>query len=227
MRVGTYESLQLLSPLTFAPTAHTSCFLYLLRALHSDVHELPLCVSKPVQARALNQSRNIFPRRSYSWTRLAYFDWCKYTVDKSYESQTADAKAAWLWGFTSKCKTPADWQSLANLFMESVKTIFDDVSDIMPAARTKVIHSVGVVATVAFEPSGEVHPFSGLFKTGAKAGWSLQCVCTLCMVHLFGKNIKHFSCVWTTVKCVVCVCFCICPAVCGDSIWASAVTSRD
>ena len=194
--------LQLLCPLTLAPTAHFSSFLPLPRALHSDAHELHWCASQPVQARALNQSRNILSRRSYSWTRLAYFDWCKYTVDKTYESQTADAKAAWLWGVTSKCKTPADWQSLANLFLESVKTIFDDVSDIMPAARTKVIHSVGVVATVAFEPSGEVHPFSGLFKTGAKAGWSLQCVCTLCMVHLFGKYIKHFSCVWTTVKCV-------------------------
>jgi hypothetical protein len=61
-----------------------------------------------------------------------------------------------------------------SLLQESVLTIFDDVSDVMPAGRTKVIHSVGVVATVAFEASGEEHPFSGLFKTGAKAGWFLD-----------------------------------------------------
>lgn len=176
MRVGTYESLCHCSPPRLCSHKHTDPPPSTPCALHSDAHKLPRCPSQLTQARALNHLRKILSPRSYSWTRLAYFDWCKYTVDKTYESQTADAKAAWLWGFTSKCKTPADWQSLANLFSESVKTIFDDVSDLMPAARTKVIHSVGVVATVTFVPSGEVHPFSGIFKTGAKAGWSLLCV---------------------------------------------------
>jgi len=107
---------------------------------------------------------------TYSWTRLAYVDWCLYTVDASYESQTAAQKEKYLWGMAAKCTTSADWPSQAGIFVESVKTSFEDVSDVMPAARTKYIHAVGAVATVAFQPSGVPHKWTGMFSTGAQHG---------------------------------------------------------
>jgi len=91
-------------------------------------------------------------------------------VDSTYESQTAAVKEKYLWTVTSKCTKPADWGTVAGIFQESVKTSFDDVSDVMPPGRFKYIHTVGAVATVAFVPSGETHKFTGLFSSGAQHG---------------------------------------------------------
>jgi hypothetical protein len=107
---------------------------------------------------------------TFSYIRGAYWDWCKYDPDMKYESLTAAAKEKYLWGLSAKCTKPAEWPTQAGIFTESVKTSFEDIADIMPASRYKFIHSVGAVATVAFDPSGKPHPFTGLFATGAQHG---------------------------------------------------------
>ena len=107
---------------------------------------------------------------TWSWTRQAYTDTCKYGADKTFESGSAAEKLAFLWGLTAKCVRPAEWPTLANIFLESVKTTFDNVADMLPAGRVKYIHSVGAVATVELVPSGTPHPFTGLFASGAKHG---------------------------------------------------------
>jgi hypothetical protein len=107
---------------------------------------------------------------TWSWTRQAYTDWCVYDPDKAYESQTAEAKEAFLWGLTAKCTTPAGWPSQVAIFQESVKTSFENVADVMPPGRTKYIHAVGAVATVAFVSSGVPHAYTGLFASGAQHG---------------------------------------------------------
>jgi hypothetical protein len=56
------------------------------------------------------------------------------------------------------------------IFTESVKTTFEDISDLMPPERFKYIHTVGAVATITFEASSTPHPFTGLFATGAAHG---------------------------------------------------------
>ena len=100
---------------------------------------------------------------TYSYTRLKYYDYCQYAEDKSYESQTAEAKQDFLWSRTiAESKQSGDWPNQAGIFAESVKTSFDDLSDVFPGGRTKYIHSVGAVAKVALvaDPSS---PFSGSF----------------------------------------------------------------
>ena len=69
---------------------------------------------------------------------LLDYDYCKYSADESYESQTAEAKQAFLWSrVVAEAKESGSWPNQAGIFAESVKTSFDDYSDVFPGGRTK------------------------------------------------------------------------------------------
>lgn len=92
------------------------------------------------------------------------YDYCEYSPDQSYESQTAATKQGFLWSrVVAESKESGSWPNQAGIFAESVKTSFDDYSDVFPGGRTKYIHSVGAVAKISLvaDPSS---PFSGSFQ---------------------------------------------------------------
>jgi len=102
----------------------------------------------------------------YSLTRLAYYDYCSFPENKTYEGQTAQAKQAALWSAVSKNTTSGTYPNVLGIFLESVKTTFEDTSDVFPATRLKYVHSVGFVGEVTFTPVSS--PYTGIFGTGSR-----------------------------------------------------------
>jgi len=102
----------------------------------------------------------------YSYTRFKYYDYCVYPANRSYESHTAEWKDNWLWPRITAGHSSGPWPNQAGIFAESVKTTFEDLSDVANHGRTKYIHSVGAVAQVELQvaPSS---PFTGIFATGS------------------------------------------------------------
>lgn len=104
---------------------------------------------------------------AYSWTRGKFYDYCDFsTPDAVYEDQTASAKLDFLWAKirqdSQTGKYPAGL-NLANIFVESVITTFQNSHDTHPAGRRKYTHSVGTVAKAKFVAT-EDSPFTGVFK---------------------------------------------------------------
>ena len=52
---------------------------------------------------------------TYSYTRLAYYDFCLYKMDTAYESQPAAEKEKYLWPLSAKCTQPAEWANQAGV----------------------------------------------------------------------------------------------------------------
>ncbi len=95
-----------------------------------------------------------------------------------YDSQTAAEKFNYLMEKITGDTSPGSWPStvgwppastLAYLFIESMKTTVQLVSDEMPEGRYKLIHSVGGAAAVKIVPSEAASKYTGLFN-GANYG---------------------------------------------------------
>eukprot|EP01062_Namystynia_karyoxenos_P002259 TRINITY_DN1080_c0_g1_i2.p1 TRINITY_DN1080_c0_g1~~TRINITY_DN1080_c0_g1_i2.p1 ORF type:complete len:431 (+),score=171.41 TRINITY_DN1080_c0_g1_i2:81-1295(+) len=95
-----------------------------------------------------------------------YYDYCVYPPDQSYESQGRGAKMTKLWADVTKDPSGGSYPSgasLAGLFTESMKTSFEDNSDVFPAGRTKYIHSVGSVCKASFKATPG-SKYTGVFQ---------------------------------------------------------------
>lgn len=93
-------------------------------------------------------------------------------LDPAAVAKPAAHKLDDIWEQVLQDTTPAMWLpdaiSLTRLFWQGMNSTFDCADDVLPAGKTKIIHSVGVVAKVALRSSGD-HPYTGLF-TGADYG---------------------------------------------------------
>lgn len=90
----------------------------------------------------------------------------------TYESQTRKQKLNQLWSEITRDTTPGNFPEgikLAGIFVESMNPTFTHVGDTLPDGRVKYIHSVGVVAKVAFTPEAGQNAYSGVFE-GADSG---------------------------------------------------------
>jgi len=103
---------------------------------------------------------------------FGHYDFCKFDKDVDYEELAADAKKELLLNKMQEDTTHSDFPSLlgvvTGIMGESVRVSFDAQSDVFPQKRTKVIHSVGVVAPIEWVSFGN-HSYSGLFQ-GAEHG---------------------------------------------------------
>ena len=85
-------------------------------------------------------------------------------------TSTAETKFQAVWAAITKSSTPATWfdtSALLGLFIESMEVSFEK-GDWLPEDRKKLIHSVGEVAPVEWQP--RPNDYSGLFESGAKYG---------------------------------------------------------
>jgi hypothetical protein len=108
---------------------------------------------------------------TYSPTRLAYWDYCVYPENRTYEAQSASVKQQMIWERVTKNTTGGKWPNLAALLTSlSVKTSMEDIADVMPAERIKYIHSVGSVGQVVWKPVAG-NPYTGIFATGSQSAF--------------------------------------------------------
>ena len=86
--------------------------------------------------------------------------------NSNYESKTAAEKVQVVLDKLAATKgKQASWPStfeLVKIFFENMWPTVSDITDVMRSGRKKLIHSVGAVATVAFEY--ENSPYTGLFQ---------------------------------------------------------------
>jgi hypothetical protein len=94
----------------------------------------------------------------------------------SYENQSAAAKHAALWSEISANQTPYGWYSsitMGTIFTESMDPTLHFVGDTFEDSwlghRKKLIHSVGSVAAVKFQPVANAEGYTGVFE-GADYG---------------------------------------------------------
>ncbi len=91
---------------------------------------------------------------------------------QTYEAQSRGEKLNQLWNEITKDNTPGQFPpgiKLAGIFVESMDPTFSHVGDTLPDGRVKYIHSVGVVAKVAFLPEQGSTDYTGIFE-GADSG---------------------------------------------------------
>jgi len=99
---------------------------------------------------------------------------------KTWQEKAANVKQAMLWLAITNNSNSGGWPSSfaeTELFIESMDTTFDSVSDDMPyqglfdlQQRPKLIHSVGCVASATFLPNDNRLNYTGLFQ-GAHYGF--------------------------------------------------------
>merc|ERR1712096_412272 len=104
----------------------------------------------------------------WSWTRWKYYDWCKYldiskpnNLAKDWQTKTDE--------IISMIKADAHsgkYENALKIMDESVNTVFDDEWDTMPAARKKLIHSVGGVCKFTLDIKNS--SYTGMFKSGTQ-----------------------------------------------------------
>lgn len=101
-----------------------------------------------------------------------YYDYCIYEEYLPYEAQSAKAKQQLLLKKIAADSTPGTYPGavsiLTGMMGESMKVSFETQSDVFPEPRTKYIHTVGTVAPIRWESSGD-HGYAGLFQ-GAEYG---------------------------------------------------------
>lgn len=102
-----------------------------------------------------------------------HFDYCNYDPFEDYESKSASEKHKILLNKilenTAHSSYPGTATLAKKLLTESVKVSFEAQSDVFPEPRVKIIHSVGVVAPIAFKAKNGTK-YDGLFK-GAPYGF--------------------------------------------------------
>lgn len=92
-------------------------------------------------------------------------DFCVYPANKTYESQSADAKLDYLWSNIDADHTAGPPSNPLAAFQESIQTSFDRTGDVMPSGRVKVIHGNGAVCKFKMEMNSK-SPFTGVLKSG-------------------------------------------------------------
>jgi len=105
----------------------------------------------------------------YSYTRLAYYDYCVYPSQPDYESHTWDWKHNYLWSYITKDQTHGAYANKLNVVDESVQTTFDTHWDWMPAGREKVIHAVGAVCQIDLKITS--NKYTGILEQGTQTGY--------------------------------------------------------
>lgn len=94
------------------------------------------------------------------------WDYCKYPVNTTYESQSASDKLNYLWSQITADSSSGSYPNILTIFDESIQTSFDDQWDWFPAGRKKVIHSMGAVCKFSFQAS-PYSPYTGVFEANA------------------------------------------------------------
>lgn len=129
-----------------------------------DCYANPYCIVKDKQC-----AKGTAP---YSYSRLAYYDYCTFPAYKPWEEQSAAAKHAAIMSLVKADKGSGSYPSttgIIGVFQESVNVTMVASADVFPQAkRTKFIHSVGAVAPFRWVSSGS-HNYTGLFR-GAEYG---------------------------------------------------------
>lgn len=106
---------------------------------------------------------------SYAYSRFAYYDYCVYPKNATYEAHDWQWKQDYLWSRVTASRKHASYPNVANIIGESIQTSFDDQWDWMPAGRLKYIHSVGAVCKFSWNVSPD-SPYTGVFSPGAREG---------------------------------------------------------
>jgi len=95
----------------------------------------------------------------------------------AWQRQTRFSKLSTIWPLITRDRTAGPWPNalqLAELFVEPMKTSFEAPQDDFPKqyigglfTRSKLVHSVGAVATVRFVPTPNPFNYSGIFRSGS------------------------------------------------------------
>lgn len=101
----------------------------------------------------------------YAYTRLAYYDYCVYPKNNTYEGKSWDQKLDILWNAVVANPGMGSYPNVLNMLGESIQTSFDNHHDTMPNGRIKYIHSVGAVCKFSLMISPD-SPFTGVFGPG-------------------------------------------------------------
>jgi hypothetical protein len=108
----------------------------------------------------------------YSYTALAYYDYCTYPADPVYDANTLKNKSASFWKkiTADPFRTPS-YPNIANIFGESIQMSFDNFAfeDEMPSGRVKDIHTIGTVCP--FTLNIKHSAYTGLFAKDAQEGF--------------------------------------------------------
>mmetsp|Transcript_80958 Transcript_80958/g.127475 ORF Transcript_80958/g.127475 Transcript_80958/m.127475 type:complete len:413 (+) Transcript_80958:111-1349(+) len=110
-----------------------------------------------------------------------WWDYCFYPPMLEFEKQEHAKKTEQLWAaITAKDVISQSTQISAGLLgklgtfslmlTESMRTPFDNLKDVMPAGRQKVIHAQGVHCKIKFDVK-ENSPYTGIFAPGEKVGF--------------------------------------------------------
>lgn len=89
----------------------------------------------------------------------------------NYQSKSAEQKYEQLWGLIKSAPNASPWPStwaLAKLFFEDMNVSFQLADDFFPTDRTKLIHSVGVIAGIKFVPE-PTSKYTGIFQGSSQA----------------------------------------------------------
>lgn len=100
-------------------------------------------------------------------------DVCSYPVQEDFEAKTAEQKLEHVWAKVTSdiAPTPRYYQKLelAQQFMLSVHTTFDNWMPEMPEGRKKIIHTIGSVCKVNLKITDS--PYTGLLAVGTHQGF--------------------------------------------------------
>ena len=96
------------------------------------------------------------------------FDHCIFDEEKEFELQTVDSKMAYLWKKVTEDSSKGKYLAPPRVFAEGIQSTFDNLKDVLPVARKKLIHSQGIVAKFKFVAESD-SPYTGILRANAES----------------------------------------------------------